>query len=332
VPAVTIAVDAMGGDHAPDEIVVGAAEAARASGVEVVLVGATDRLQTALTDAGLALGGTLSLVEAPEYVQMDEAPLAALRRKPKASIKVACELLKAGRVQAVVSAGHTGASLVAARTVLGLLPGVERAALAVTVPTATGSAVLIDAGANVDCRPEHLVQFGLMGAAYARVALGRDEPSVGLLSIGEEAGKGPDVVRDAHARLAQTRLRFIGNIEARDIFTGLADVIVCDGFAGNVVLKVGEGVAVLFEALLRQELMASPTSRLGAWLSRPAFQQFRRRVDDAERGAAPLVGVAGLVLVGHGRSSSRAVRNAVATAVQLVEAELVERTKRALSA
>jgi glycerol-3-phosphate acyltransferase PlsX len=321
----------MGGDHAPGVVVEGVVLAARELGAAIALVGPTDRLREALRRYPDADRLPISLIESPESILMDEAPLAALRRKPRASIKVACEVVARGEAQAVVSAGHTGATLVAAHAVFGLVPGVERPALAVTVPTRMGVAVLLDAGANLECRPEHLRQFGVMGAAYARSALGVAQPRVGVLSIGEEAGKGTDLVRDAHAALSQAPVLFIGNIDARAVFTGVADVIVCDGFTGNIVLKVGEGLAEVSEALLREELERSAAGRLGAWLARPAFRQLKRRVDYAERGAAPLLGVAGLTLVGHGRSSARAVRNAVGTAIRLANEHVVDKLRSALA-
>jgi phosphate acyltransferase len=200
----------------------------------------------------------------------------------------------------------------------------------VTVPTRSGAAVLLDVGANLECRAEHLVQFGWMGAAYARVALGVERPRVGLLSIGEEAGKGNDLIRDAHGRLAATSLQFVGNVEARDLFRGGADVIVCDGFTGNVALKVGEGLVEAAEEMLRAELGAEWLSQVGALLSRRAFARFRRRVDYAEYGAAPLLGVAELVLVGHGRSSPRAIESGIALAARLAEAGTVDRLRETL--
>jgi glycerol-3-phosphate acyltransferase PlsX len=326
---VTIALDAMGGDRAPDEIVAGAVLAARESDVSVRLFGDLIAVETALAAHTGAAGLPIAIEHAPDVVTMEEAPLAALRRKPRASIAVACEDVAAGRAEAVVSAGHTGATLIAAHGALGRATGVDRPALAVLIPTETGSAVLVDAGANIDCRPEHLVQFAIMGAAYARVALGRAKPVVGLLSIGEEAGKGTDVVREAHGLLAATRLNFIGNLDARAIFTGATDVIVCDGFVGNVVLKVGEGLVAMFERVVRHEFGASPTDdgkRVHA-----ALDRFKHRADDEARGAAPLLGVNGLVLVAHGRSSARAIQHAIEAAASLARAGFIEQMSAELS-
>jgi glycerol-3-phosphate acyltransferase PlsX len=208
---------------------------------------------------------------------------------------------------------------------------VDRPALAVTMPTETGAAVLLDAGANVECRAEHLVQFGLMGAAYASIVLQVDQPRVGLLSIGEEAGKGTDLIRDAHARLTAAPLNFIGNLEARDLFTGRADVVVCDGFTGNIALKVGEGLAESLEHMLREELGGALVSQIGALLTRRAFARLRQRVDASEYGAAPLLGVRELTLVGHGRSSPRAVESAIGMAVRLLDARVLGRLADAMA-
>lgn len=320
----------MGGDNAPREIVAGAVAAARDLGLTVILVGAADRLSEEL---GRTPGGTpasLSILDTPESIAMDEAPLLALRRKPRASITVAAEAVARGDADALYSAGHTGATLLAAHAAFGVLPGAERPALAVLVPTLTGSAILLDTGATLDCRPHHLRAFGVMGAAYAQVALGVEAPKVGLLSVGEEAGKGTELVRESHALLAASSLNFIGNLEARDFFSGRADVIVCDGFTGNITLKVGEGLVETLERLLRQELGPSFTTRLAAWLVRDAWGRLRARVDATAHGGAPLLGVNGVVLVGHGRSTARAVRNGIATAARLAGGQTVSRLREAL--
>jgi glycerol-3-phosphate acyltransferase PlsX len=260
---------------------------------------------------------------------MHEAPLAALRRKPRTSIRVAADEVSARRADALFSAGHTGASFLAAHAALGMLPGVDRPALAVTVPTPRGAALLLDAGANVDCRPEHLEQFARLGSAYARVMLGLERPRVGLLSIGEEAGKGNDLIRAAHARLCQSPVDFIGNLEAREFFTGRADVIVCDGFTGNIALKVGESLVEAAEAMLREELGAELVTQVGGLLMRRAFARFKRRVDYAASGGAPLLGIDGVVVVGHGRSSPRAVENGIALAARLASEGIVGKLREA---
>ena len=225
--------------------------------------------------------------------------------------------MKEGHASALVTAGHTGAAVVAAHAVFGMLEGVDRPALAPVVPTKQGSAVLLDAGATVECRPAHLVQFGVMGAAYARLALGLERPRVGLLSIGEEATKGNELTREAHRLMLQAPVHFVGNVEARGIFAGEADVVVADGFTGNVALKLSEGVVEMVEDLLREELQSTFSSQMGYLLSQRAFRRFRKRVDYSEYGGAPLLGTAGVVVVGHGRSSVKAIRNAVVQAARL---------------
>jgi phosphate acyltransferase len=330
VPTVRVALDAMGGDHAPGACVSGAVQAAQ-QGVGVVLVGRSDVLGEELSRHGAIDGLPLSVVDAPDVIAMDEAPLAALRRKPRSSVRVAADLVANGEADACYSVGHTGAALLAAHAAFGLLPGVDRPALAVVVPTETGAAVLLDAGASVECRPEHLVQFAQMGTAYAREALHVDNPRVGLLSIGEEAAKGNDLIREAHARLLEVPLNFIGNVDARDLFTGGADVVVCDGFTGNIALKVGEGLVEAVERMLRKEFGAEIVSQIGALLTTRAFARFRQRVDYAEYGGAPLLGVARLAIVGHGRSSPQAIARGLAMAARLAEARMVERLADALA-
>ena len=320
----------MGGDHAPRAIVTGAVQAVREGRARVRLVGPAAVVRDELSRHDDAAKLDIPIEDAADAIGMDESPVAALRRKPRASVKVAAEAVKAGRAQAFFSAGHTGATLMAAHATFGMLPGVARPALAVTMPTRTGIAILLDVGATLDCRPEHLVQFGRMGAAYARAGRGLKDPKVGLLSIGEEAGKGNDLIRDAHAGLKASPLNFIGNLEARDLFSGQADVIVCDGFTGNIALKVGEGLVETLEAMLREELFGGAVTRVGAWLSRRAFRTFRKRVDYREFGGAPLLGVAGLAIVAHGRSPARAVCSGIAMAARLAEEDMVNRLSKEL--
>jgi len=328
-PDLTVVVDAMGGDHAPAATVDGAVSAALRTGVRIVLVGQAQAVEAELARRPPATDGRVSVVDAPEVIAMDEAPLSALRRKPRASIRVALDLVAAGKADAVFTAGHTGAALIAARAALGVLPGAERPALAVTIPTQAGASVMLDVGANADCRPEHLEQFAVMGAAYARVALGIKSPAVGLLSIGSEAGKGNDLIREAHARLEQAPIEFIGNLEARDIFAGRAHVIVCDGFTGNVALKVSEGLVDAIEVMLGEEFEAA-AGRGEAVTLEPAVARLMRRVDYAQYGGAPLLGVRGLVLVVHGHSSATAVEYGVVTAARLASERVVDRLAVAL--
>ena len=318
----------MGGDLAPGVVIAGSLQAVQRLGVEVVLVGPEEILRAELANHGPLAPLRLSVVDAPDVIGMDEAPVAALRRKPRASVKVAAELVASGDAHAMFSAGHTGAVLLAAHQTFGVLPGVERPALAVTVPTRRGAAVLLDAGANLDCRPSHLRQFGVMGEAYARVVLSIERPAVGLLSIGAEVGKGTELVRDAHLLLADAGLNYIGNLEAGELFTGKADVIVCDGFTGNVALKVSEGLVEFVEQMLREELGSTfPDDPR----RRDAFRRFRQRVDYAERGGAPLLGVGSLAIVGHGRSSAYAIQSGVGLAAKLAEQKMVEQLTAALA-
>ncbi len=317
----------MGGDHAPGVIVEGAIAAARDVGVGVALVGAEAPIAGALAAAGDVSHLDISIVPAADVVAMGERPSAALRRLPGASIRVAADLVASGRAAALFSAGHTGATVLAARAAFGLARGAERPALAATVPTRSGAAVLLDVGANADCRPAHLLTFAVMGLVYARVGLGLAAPRVGLLSIGEEASKGNELVREAHAMLREADLPFAGNVEARDLFTGGVDVIVCDGFTGNVAIKVSESLVDLVDVLLRDGDGAPG----GGLLAPEAFEVFRRRVDYSEYGGAPLLGVGGPCVVGHGRSSARAVRNAIVMAYRFAQGGLVPRIEAGLA-
>ncbi len=304
----------MGGDHAPSKVVDGALAAARYSGVAVTLVGQSSAIEAELARYPDRHALDVRVVEAPDVIGMSESPAQALRRKPRASVRVATELVARGDASGVVTAGHTGAAVVAAHGAFGMLPHVDRPALAPAIPTRTGMAVLLDAGATLECRPSHLLQFGIMGSVYAGVLLGMDAPRVGLLSIGEEDGKGNELTRDAFRLLKSSPVRFVGNVEAREVFSGSADVIVCDGFTGNVALKLCEGLVETVEELLGAELSSTFSSQVGYLLSRRAFRRFRKRVDYSEYGGAPLLGVSGLMLVCHGRSSSKAIRNAVVAA------------------
>jgi phosphate acyltransferase len=281
-------------------------------------------------DDWCALG--LEIVDAPDVIGMSESPASALRRKSGASIRVAAGMVARGEAAALFSAGHTGATVMASHGAFGMIPGVDRPALATTIPTRARPAVLLDAGANAECRPQHLLQFGVMGGVYARLALGVEHPRIGLLSIGEEETKGNDLTREAHRLLKAAPIHFIGNVEARDVYSGGADVIVCDGFTGNVVLKISEGLVETVEALLGDELQGTFSSQVGYLLSRRAFRRFRRRVDYSEYGGAPLVGVTGLAIVGHGRSSVKAVRNAIAMAYRFASTDFIRRVEQDIAA
>jgi len=327
-----IAVDALGGDLAPGPIVDGALSAARHFDLGVALVGPVGQLEAELERHPGVDRSRVRLVHADAVVDMGESPGSALRRKPKATIKVAAEMVARGEAAGLFSAGHTGASVMAAHSAFGMLPGVDRPALAVAVPTRQRPAVLLDVGASVDCRPHHLLQFAVIGNAYARVVLGMDSPRVALLSIGEEATKGNELTREAHRLLKAAPLTFVGNIDARDMYNGSADVIVCDGFTGNIALKTSEGLADVVTDLLRDELASTLATRVGSLLTRRALRRFRRQVDYSEYGGALLLGVAGVLIVGHGRSSAKAVRNAVAMAYRFAANDVIRRAEDDIAA
>jgi phosphate acyltransferase len=315
----------MGGDHAPAHVVDGAVAAARHMDAGLLLVGDRAAIECALARHDDAGDLEIAIVDAPDVVGMGESPAAALRRKPRASVRVTAELVAAGRASGMFSAGSTGATVVAAYAALGLLPGIERPAIATAIPTRGRAAVLLDAGANAECRPAHLLQFATMGSVYAEVALGIAQPRVGLLSIGEEESKGNDLIREAHRLLKASTANFIGNVEGRDVYSGVADVIVCDGFTGNVALKISEGLVDVIEQLLGEELQSTFSTRVGYLLSQRAFRRFRKRVDYSEYGGAPLLGVNGACIIGHGRSSVKAIRNAVAMAHRFAVSPVINR-------
>jgi glycerol-3-phosphate acyltransferase PlsX len=327
-----IAIDAMGGDEAPASIVGGALVAARHLQAGLLLVGERQAIQRELARHPGSGSLDVQLLDAPERIDMAEPAAAALRRKPRASIRIAAEAVRDGLASALFSAGHTGASVMAAHAAFGRLPGVDRPALATVIPTSRHRAVLLDSGATVECRPQHLVQFAIMGAAYARIALDCPDPRVGLLSVGEEESKGNDLTREAHQLLKQAPIRFVGNIDGRHVYGGDADVIVCDGFTGNVMLKISEGLVDTVDQLLQAELSSTFGTRVGYLLSRQAYRRFRKRLDYSEYGGAPLVGLNGLCIVGHGRSSPKAVRNAVVMAARSMNEGLLDRLAREIHA
>jgi glycerol-3-phosphate acyltransferase PlsX len=319
-----IAIDAMGGDDGPGTIVDGSLVAARHLQIGLLLAGDRPLIERELSRHPAARGLDIEIIDTPERVEMGEQASVALRRKPRASIRVAAEAVRDRRAAAVFSAGHTGASVMAAVATFGRLPGIDRPALATIIPTRQRPAVLLDSGATVECRPQHLVQFALMGAAYSRVAFGHANPRIGLLSVGEEEGKGNELTREAHQLLKAAPINFVGNVEGRDVYAGETDVIVCDGFTGNVTLKISEGLVETVESLLHAELQSTFGSQIGYLLSAQAFRRFRKRLDYSEYGGAPLLGVNGICIVGHGRSSAKAVRNAVTMAVRAVRQGLLE--------
>jgi glycerol-3-phosphate acyltransferase PlsX len=307
----------MGGDFAPDVPVHGALEAAAELGdsCQIILVGRKADIERSLVQHG-ALPDAFPVVDAPEVVGMSEKPLAAVRGKPQSSISVGLRLQKEGKADAFISAGNTGAVMAASTLLLGLHPGVERPAIGALFPTGAKPVLVLDSGANVDCSARELCGFAHIGAVYARDVLGRPDPAVGLLNIGEEEEKGNAVVKEAHARLKQsTGFRFLGNVEGRDILSGTVDVVVCDGFVGNVVLKFYESVARLFRRLLEREMDPSVTKS-------PGMAEVFKILDYSEYGGAPLLGIRGVSIICHGSSPARAIKNAIRVAMQAVESHL----------
>ena len=328
-----IAVDALGGDLGPSVVVPGAIEAARQTGAKILLVGNEATLDGELNRLSPS-GVDLEIVHAPEVAGMDEKPSDILRRKKNASIQVACRLVRDGAAQGVVSAGHSGASVACGMFIMGRIPGVERPALASLLPTEKEPVVLLDVGATVDCKPYNIFQFGLMGDAFARDILNKESPRVGLLSIGEEEGKGNSQVKEAYElfKMAQN-LNFSGNIEGRDLFTGEMDVAVCDGFVGNVALKLSEGLGLSLSRVLKRELLNSGfLPKLGSLLPKSAFRRFAKVVDYAEYGGAPLLGLQNISIVCHGRSNAKAICNATRMATLFVEKETNKRLMETICA
>lgn len=321
-----IAVDGMGGDHAPGEIVKGAAEAAAEYGIEVVLVGLPDAIQPLLESHR-----AVRFVPATQVVAMDDHPAQAIRQKPDSSLSVCARLCKEGKADGWVSAGNSGAVMAAALLIQGRLKGVERPALGSIVPTQKAPAYFLDVGANVDSRPEYVVQFAEMGSVYATEMLGRTEPRVGLLANGEEASKGDELVREVHRRLAEhPRLNFVGNVEPKELLAPKADVVVADGFVGNIAIKTMEAVADMIFRTLRDEIPRTLAGRAGGVLIRPGVRRIRDRMDWREFGGAPLLGIDGVAVVAHGRSDARAVKNAVRVAREAVENGLTGKIREAV--
>jgi glycerol-3-phosphate acyltransferase PlsX len=315
-----IALDAMGSDRAPKPEIEGAIQAARQYGVRVLLIGRSDVIQAELDRHPSAMGLPLEICHASEVVAMDDKAMQAVRAKRDSSIRVGLRLVREAKASGFVTAGNTGAAMATAKMVLGALPGVDRPALAATFPTASGAAAtLLDVGANVDCKPENLAQFAVMGDIYVRSMFGTRKPRVGLLSIGEEETKGNELTREAFELLKQLPLNFIGNVEGRDLYSGVVDVIVADGFVGNVALKTSEGVANLVRAVLKESLRATITSQVGALLSRSAFADFKKRLDHTEYGGAPLLGVNGVCFITHGSSNANAIKNALRVAAEFAD-------------
>jgi glycerol-3-phosphate acyltransferase PlsX len=315
-----IAVDAMGSDRAPGPEIEGAIHACRHLDVAIHLVGPKEILERELALRPLAVDLPIEIVHASEWISMEDKAATAVRSKRDSSMRTGCKLVRQGIAQGFITAGNTGAAMATAKMVLGMLPGIDRPALAAVLPTATGEpCVLLDVGANVDCKPHHLEQFAVMGEMYARSVLKISNPRVGLLSVGEEESKGNTLTKETYPLLQNLGINFIGNVEGRDLFNGRAHVVVADGFIGNVALKTSEGLARLVSEMLRASLKSTITAQFGALLSRKAFNEFKKRLDYSEYGGAPLLGVNGACIVGHGSSNSRAIYNAIRVAAEFAQ-------------
>ena len=329
-----IALDAMGSDRAPKPEIEGAIHAARQYGVRVLLIGPETIVKAELDRHRSARGLPIEIVHASEYITMEDK-VEAIRAKRDNSMRVGLRLVREGQAHGFVTAGNTGAAMATAKIVLGAVPGVDRPALAAVFPTAPGTAaMLLDVGANVDCTPENLEQFAVMGDAYFRGLFGKRSgaPRVGLLSVGEEETKGNDLTREAFRLLKQLPINFVGNVEGRDLYNGEVDVIVADGFVGNVALKISEGVANLVRTALKESLKATITRQVGALLSRSAFTDFKKRLDHTEYGGAPLLGVKGVCIITHGSSNANAMKNAVRVAAEFAKSGINEAIEKGLAA
>jgi glycerol-3-phosphate acyltransferase PlsX len=314
-----IAVDAMGGDHAPTEIVRGALRAANEHGIEVTLVGRREVVEQELRNAGTATPGGINIVDAREVIEMNEHPANAVRAKRDSSLVSSCALVAGGHARAAVSAGNSGAMLAAALFTIKRIPGVARPAIGASFPSEAGQTFILDVGANTDCKPEWLAQFALMGDVYARTMIGIPSPRVALLSNGEESEKGSDLVQAAHPMIAALPIQFVGNVEGKDIFRGGCDVVVTDGFTGNVVLKVAEGIGEFLFASIAREARKSVGGKVGGALLKPRLRPLRDRIDYRKTGGALLLGVAGEVVIAHGRSDAEATMNAIRVAARAAD-------------
>ncbi len=319
-----VALDAMGGDYAPAVTIEGAIETVNDfKGIDVILVGDENSIKREL-DSKRYLSNRISIKHASQVVGMDEAPAAAIRKKRDSSIGRAIELVKNGEADAMVSAGHSGVVMATALLFLRTSPGVDRPAIATIMPTLKAPFVLIDAGANLYCKPENLYQFGLMGSAYCSAIFGRTEAKVALLSIGEEETKGNELTKEAFKLLKKADINFIGNVDGKDIFTGVADVIVCDGFTGNVVLKISEGLADAIVKILKREIAEQSVGRIAYLLMKSALISFKKKTDYDEHGGAPLLGINGTCIISHGRSTAKAIKNALRVAADFSEKRVYE--------
>ena len=313
-----IIIDAMGGDHAPDVVIEGSVAAVKEYGVDIILTGDEAVIKGLLAKRHYT-GDKIVVHHTAEVIGMSEPAAVSVRKKKNSSISVGLSLLKENGGGAFFSAGNTGAVVCAATLTLGLLPGVERPGIAIVYPTLKEISLMVDVGANIDAKPLHILQYAAMADAYSRSVLNKAKPTIGLLNIGEEATKGTDFIKEIYNLLASSNINFIGNIEGKDLFTGKCDIVLCDGFVGNIALKVSEGVATLIYGLLKREFTATPISTMAAFLLRCNFKRLKKSMDYSEYGGAPLLGVNGIVIIGHGRSSSKAIKNAIRVAREEVE-------------
>ena len=326
-----IVVDAMGGDYAPDVVIQGAIAAVKEYGAEIILVGNKDKVEALLKKHHYS-GSNIEVHHAEDVIGMNEPAATSIRRKRNSSIVVGVNLVKEGKGAAFLSAGNTGAAVCAATLGLGLLPGIERPGIALVTPTLKGFSLIVDVGANIDPKPSQLLQYGIMGDAYCRYILKKEKPSVGLLNIGEEEAKGTDFVKEAFSLLEKSKLNFIGNVEGRDLFSGKSDVIVCDGFVGNVALKVSESAAEAMQVFLKRHILSSIMGRIGVLFLLPSLKRFKKDLDYAEYGGAPLLGVNGVVIIGHGRSNVKAIKNAIRVAKEEIERNFTQKILEAIDA
>jgi glycerol-3-phosphate acyltransferase PlsX len=325
-----IVLDAMGGDHAPEVVVEGGVMAAREYGIEVVLVGPQEVIEAELAKHDTA-GLSLPVVHASQVIEMTDEPSMAARKKKDSSMVVGMNLVKNGEADAFTTAGNSGGALAAALFRLGRVKGIKRPALSTVFPTRKGLCFISDVGANTDCKPIYLLQFGIMGSAYAERVLGIPNPRVGIVSTGEEEGKGSILVKETFKLLKESDLNFIGNVEGKDIPAGLADVVVTDGFSGNIVIKLSEGVAALLMGVMEEEIKKRPVAVLGALLAKSALREVKSRLDYSEYAGAPLLGVDGVVIVGHGRSNAKAIKNMVRVGKEAVEKGMLEAVKEGIA-
>ena len=321
--AMKIALDAMGGDKAPVAIVDGAIDAAAEAGgrFELILVGRRDELEKRISERGL-FPGNIEIVHAPDVIGMSESPAAAVRRKRESSIAVATRLHREGVADAVVSAGNTGAAVASSLLSIGRIPGIDRPAIAIFYPSRNGGTIVLDGGANSDNVPKHLEQFAYMGAVYAEVIFGRKSPRVGLLNIGEESSKGSELTREAYGLLEASGLNFVGNVEGRDVVAGAVDVVVTDGFTGNILLKFSESVAHYLGSMIKEGVAGSLRAKIGAAFLKPVLKKMGKTLDYAEYGGMPLLGINGVTIIGHGASNAKAIKNAVLAAERFVKLDV----------